>query len=121
MPADTTDYTPSTGYRPRGWQLADVDVAVMRDMPPTVRPSWIGPCDATVIYRSLIDDRRYTVAVLVDGRAFMACAPKLARDVKAAALAVSAVMVEPGANAAKQGTVDRIADALRAAGFTPGR
>jgi hypothetical protein len=120
--ADTSpDYTPSTGYRPRGWTLGNVDVAVRRKAPATTRPSWIGPCGRTVVYRSLFDDRRYTVAVLVNGRAFMACAPELARDVKAAALAVSAVMAEPGANAATSATLDRIAAALRAAGFTPGR
>lgn len=121
--ADTApDYTPSTGYRPRGWTLANVDVAVRRKAPATTRPSWIGPCGRTVVYRSLIgSSRAYTVAVLANGFAFMACTPKLARDVKAAALAVSAVMAEPGADAATSETVDRIAAALRAAGFKPGR
>jgi hypothetical protein len=120
--ADTvTDYTPSASYRPRGWTLGAVDVAVVREAPATTRPSWVGPCGRTVVYRSLIDDRRYTVAVLINGYAFMACAPKLARDVKAAALAVSEVMAEPGANAATSETVDRIAAALVAAGFEPGR
>lgn len=122
MPADTTDYTPSTGYRPRGWQLADVDVAVSRETPATTRPSWVGPCGRTVVYRSLIGVRGdYTVAVLVNGRAMLAASGSRARDVKAAALAVSAVMAEPGANAAQHETVARISRALVTAGFSPGR
>lgn len=117
---NATDYTPSTGYRPRGWQLADVAIAVSRDTPATARPAWADAAGRVVVYRSLPGvPGGYTVAVLINGHAMLAASSSRARDVKAAALAVSAVLADVAGSPLD--SLERIADALRAAGFNPGR
>jgi hypothetical protein len=123
--ADTVT-RPGAVVRPTGFVAADVAVAVTRESAPTTRPAWVSPCGSVAVYRSLYDVKRYAVAVMVDGRAMLACTGN-GRDARRAAELIAAVLdADPDGRARltsgrdAHGTVDAIAIAVRNAGLRPG-
>jgi hypothetical protein len=127
MSASTDTVTrPGAVVRPTGFIAADVVVAVGKDYPATTRASWLSPCGSVAVYRSLYDVKRYAVAVLIQGRAMLACTGN-GRDARRAAELIAAVLDADHDGRARftagrdaPGMVDAIGIAVRNAGLRPG-